>query len=361
MNSPRISFGIIVLNGEPFTRYNLRALYPFAHQIIVAEGAGPWAYHMAGPEGHSVDGTLEVLRRFQREEDPEGKVTVVTAEDEGYPDGFWPGEKDEQSQAYAKRATGDWLWQVDIDEFYQPEDMQRVSLYLKSHPDTTCLTFNFYHFWGGFNFRLEGGLLMSRSFAGEPWGACRRVFKWGPGYRYLTHRPPTLVNAEGQDLAQLQKRNLSRQTHLSPIFMFHYSNLFPSQVLPKGQYFAHHGSRAGLSQRHNFESFMQPLDEKKAVRIFDHWGTFNWLKRFPGNHPPTIKALRRDLECGSFELEMRPVDDIERILNSRCYQRKVLFLYLLEILRSYYKQIISFNKVIVRKFITYVANYYLLT
>ena len=40
---PRISFGIIVLNGEPFTRYNLRALYPFAHQIIVAEGGGPLA------------------------------------------------------------------------------------------------------------------------------------------------------------------------------------------------------------------------------------------------------------------------------------------------------------------------------
>ena len=35
---PRISFGIIVFNGEPFTRYCLRALYPFAHEIIVVEG-----------------------------------------------------------------------------------------------------------------------------------------------------------------------------------------------------------------------------------------------------------------------------------------------------------------------------------
>ena len=38
-NFSRITFGIIVLNGEPFVRYNLRAIYPFAHQIIVAEGA----------------------------------------------------------------------------------------------------------------------------------------------------------------------------------------------------------------------------------------------------------------------------------------------------------------------------------
>ena len=35
---PRVTFGIIVLNGEPFTRYCLRSLYPFAHQIIVVEG-----------------------------------------------------------------------------------------------------------------------------------------------------------------------------------------------------------------------------------------------------------------------------------------------------------------------------------
>ena len=28
---PKVTFGIIVLNGEPFVRYCLRSLYPFAH------------------------------------------------------------------------------------------------------------------------------------------------------------------------------------------------------------------------------------------------------------------------------------------------------------------------------------------
>ena len=50
--------------------------------------------------------------------EPEDELVIVTAEDDGHPNGFWPGEKDEQSRAYAKRATGDYLWQVDIDEFY---------------------------------------------------------------------------------------------------------------------------------------------------------------------------------------------------------------------------------------------------
>lgn len=138
---PKITFGIIVLNGEPFTRYNLRALYPFAHQIIVIEGAVPAAASIATPDGHSTDGTLEILRRFKEQEDPENKVTIVTAEDEGHPNGFWPGEKDEMSQAYAKRATGNYLWQVDIDEFYKPNDMQSIIQLLKKDQTITAVSF----------------------------------------------------------------------------------------------------------------------------------------------------------------------------------------------------------------------------
>ena len=50
---PRVSFGMIVLNGMPFVPYNLLALYPFAHQIIVVEGAAPGAAGIATPAGHS--------------------------------------------------------------------------------------------------------------------------------------------------------------------------------------------------------------------------------------------------------------------------------------------------------------------
>jgi hypothetical protein len=163
---PKITFGIIVLNGEPFTRYNLQALYPFAHQIIVVEGASPNAAHVATAAGHSTDATLDILRHFQAEADPENKLILVTAEDEGHPNGFWPGEKDQQSQAYARRATGDWLWQIDIDEFYNPDDMLRVCTYLRAHPYTTCLTFNAFHFWGGFDYLVEGGLFMHPNFQG---------------------------------------------------------------------------------------------------------------------------------------------------------------------------------------------------
>jgi hypothetical protein len=334
LDIPRITFGIIVLNGEPFTRYNLRALYPFAHQIIVVEGASFRAAHVATSDGHSIDNTLEVLCRFKREEDPDDKITIVTAEDAGYPNGFWPGEKDEQSQAYAKRATGDWLWQVDIDEFYRPEDMQRVCEYILAHPDTTCLTFNAYHFWGGFDYLVEGGLFMSHRFQGERWGAYRRVFRWEPGYRYASHRPPTVRDALGKDITGDKKYNLSRLPSFAPVYMYHYTNLFPTQVIPKGAYYANQDWVVGLTQRKNFESFLAPVDENRATRIYDHYGTYNWLRLFSGQHPPTILVLRSDLQRGYFTLEMRRVDDIELVLGSAKYNRKVRLLYKIEWLRT---------------------------
>ena len=74
---PHITFGIIVLNGEPFVRYNLRALYPFAHEIIVVEGAVKTANEIATKDGHSRDGTLEALFRFKDEEDHDDKIQII--------------------------------------------------------------------------------------------------------------------------------------------------------------------------------------------------------------------------------------------------------------------------------------------
>jgi len=341
-----ITFGIIVLNGEPFTRYNLKSLYPFAHQIIVVEGSSPRFAFNASPEGHSIDSTLELLRTFKREEDPENKITIVTAEDEGYPNGFWPGHQTEQSQAYAKRATGNWLWQVDIDEFYQPEDIDRIINFLLAHPATTCLTFNSYHFWGGFDYILQGGLLMSRSFQGEPWGAFRRVFKWDLGYRYVDHEPPTVCNTEGKEITHICKHNMSRQSAFPPIYLYHYTNIFPSQVVPKGKFYLYLST--GGSQKANFENFTEKIDQKKGIRIFDHFGTYNWLRRFDGNHPPIIDKLRQHLDNGLLKIQLRPVDDISTLLSSYKYFLITNLLFNVEKMRSYFSHSIYFSKIIIK-------------
>ena len=220
---PKVTFGIIVLNGEPFTRYCLRALYPFAHEIIVVEGATVSASTIATSDGHSTDDTLETLYHFKTEEDPNDKVKIITK------NGFW-SEKDEQSQAYAEKATGDYLWQVDIDEFYKEKDMQCILKMMQKDPNITAVSFKQITFWGGCNYVTDGWYLRRGA------AIYHRLFKWGPGYCYATHRPPTVYDPQGANLRELKWIN-GYQLAQKGIFLYHYSLVFPKQVLDKCIYY----------------------------------------------------------------------------------------------------------------------------
>ena len=220
---------MIVLNGIPFLRYNLLSLYPFAHEIIVVEGACRASAEVCSSTGHSIDGTLEVLRRFKEEDDPDNKLVIVIAEDEGMPDGFW-NEKNEMSQAYARRSIGDYLWQIDVDEFYLKNDMQHVAGIL-AEGEFTAVSFPFYNFWGGPGYVLDGYADRRED------RRVNRIFKWSPGSRYVSHRPPTVQNAAGVDMSSinwLDSREMSRRG----IFMYHYDMILPVQAYRKSRYYS---------------------------------------------------------------------------------------------------------------------------
>ena len=302
--SPRVSFGIIVLNGEPFIRYTLRALYPYAHEIIVVEGAAPAALNIATAGGHSRDGTLATLHDFKTNEDPDGKLQIVTR------DGFW-SEKDEMSQAYAERATGDYLWQVDVDEFYQPADMEAVLAMLAEDPSITAVSFDTITFWGAPSYYVDSWYL--RRGAAE----YHRLFKWGAGYRYLTHRPPTVLDADGRDLragrwirgAELRQRGIR---------MYHYSLLLPKQVLEKCEYY----SRAQWAQRQQaldwaYTAYLALERPYHAHNVDDYPGC---LYRYDGDHPPAALRMWRAISAPDSGYEIRPRDDIEALLNSWAYR-----------------------------------------
>lgn len=309
MIEPRITFGMIVLTGEPFVLYNLRALYQFAHQIIVVEGACPSAGEVATLDGHSLDNTLRVLRRFQEEEDPEHKLTVVTAEDEGHPDGFWI-EKDEMSQAYAKRATGNYLWQIDSDEFYLPKDIGAVIEMLKCTPRITAVTFPMYTFWGGLNYRVDS--LYLRTFE------VHRIFAWGKGYRYMSHRPPTVVDEQGIDLRSINSLSAKVLAHRG-IYMYHYELLFPKQVIDKCRYYSRVPWSGDFS---NLGEWVQEcyLQLKMPYRVHMIYAQPSWLERFLKPHPPQVKEMVKAVEGGSYPgFSLRGVTDIEGLLSRPSY------------------------------------------
>lgn len=306
---PRVSFGIIVLNGEPFTRHCLRALYPYAHEILVVEGGSRHAAHACTPDGHSTDGTLQTLRRFVAEEDPDGKVQLITRE------GFW-SEKDEQSNAYATRATGDWLWQVDIDEFYRPEDMEAILARLAAEPDITGAAFHTRNAWGDLHTRVNGLHLLAMG------QVFRRLFRWGRGYRYATHRPPTVLDPHGRDLTQ--GRWISgADMEARGIVLYHYSLLFPRHVEAKCGYYESL-SEGARRERAWFEDGYMRLN--RPFHVFNVSSQISWLEPWEGAHPPAVLDMMQDIEAGRIAEPLRPMTDVHALVARPSYRMMIRLL-----------------------------------
>jgi len=306
---PRVTIGMIVFNGEPFIRYNLRSVYPFAHQIVVVEGAVPGSAATARNDGHSSDGTLESVKSFCSEEDPEGKVVLVVAEDEGHVDGFWKGEKTQQSQAFASRATGDYLWQVDVDEFYQPHDMEKILQTLTERPELTAVSFHQTAFWGDLETFVDGWYL--RRGAAE----FHRLFRWEPGYSYVEHRPPTVLDQSGHDLRDqcwLRGRDLAEQG----VRLYHYSLLLPKQVREKERYYQAAGWRAEADEWCEQVYF----GLRRPFRVHNVYQYLSWLEGYSGEHPPEVRRMWRHVVEGRLGIETRNNDDVRRLLSSPAYR-----------------------------------------
>ena len=293
---PRITFGMIVLNGEPFIRYALRALYPYAHEIIVVEGATQGAKNVATDNGHSRDTTLETLHTFKAEEDPEDKLMIITQ------DGFW-SEKDEMSQAYAERATGDYLWQVDVDEFYMPQDIESILAMLRHDPTITAVSFKTLTFWGAPEYIVDSWYLRRGA------DLYHRLFKWGEGYTYVTHRPPTVHNSHSQSMKDLHWIT-------ADVPMYHYSLLLPKQVIEKCDYYSHAewAKRQGALDWAN-NAYLS-LNRPYHVHNIEQYP--GWLERYTDDHPPQLLAMWDNLADSNYNL--RQTDDIEQLLNSASYR-----------------------------------------
>lgn len=307
----KITFGILALNAQPLLEYNLRALYPYAHEIIVVEGATRAAASLAGPDGHSSDDTLTMLKTFKINSDPEHKLSIVSAINEGYPDGFWP-EKNEMSSAYAKRATGDWLWQVDSDEFYMEEDLLAIVRMLEKDETISAVSFPYVEFFGGFSYRTIGAWHLYE----HP--RFHRLFRWKKNYTYLAHRPPTVIDENG---INLRKKHWVDNPHSRqrPILLFHYSYVFPKQASQKVGYYSHvEWTRAFKNnQRWMTEEY---LALKHPMFLGERgWPNLQWLERYTDKHPAVIEQIKNDLGSGRVTEVQRSSSDIEELLASPIY------------------------------------------
>ena len=317
-NIPLITFGIIVLNGEPFLHYNLRSIYPYAHQIIIVEGAVRSASKNATPDGHSRDGTLENIYRFKDKEDKEDKVQIISR------DGFW-NEKDEMSVVYAQKATGKFLWQIDVDEFYHSEDIEKVIDIIGKDPSVSGLSFCWKNFWGGFNYLANGWEYSDHL---NRMNGIRRVFRWSQNYKYISHRPPTVVDDKNRNLCEMNWLGPDATSKFG-IYCYHYGMVFPGQAKEKTQYYlnmweSHKGMKVWYRDTY--------CQLKNPFSILHGMKPPSWLTRFKDEHPHSVRQLMNDIRTGKVNVEVRGTEDIENLLNSTWYQ---IFTFILKLRNAY--------------------------
>ena len=198
-----------------------------------------------------------------------------------------------------------------MDEFYRAEEMARVLAMLGDDPTITAVTFKQITFWGGLDYKVDGWYLRR--------GATyyHRLFKWGRGYSYATHRPPTVLDDQGRNLRGLHwidgETLAARDIHL-----YHYSLLLPKQVMEKCDYYANAewARRAGAVQWAQ-DAF---LSLRRPFRVHNVYNFLSWLERYSGPHPDQIQTMVHDMRTGGVSgVSLRETADIERLLASPWY------------------------------------------
>ena len=270
--SPCFSFGMIVFNGGEFLRQVLDSIYDFAHEIIVIEGAERNAWCLANPDGSSTDDTIQILRSYP---DPMCKLKVIQ--------GKWRN-KVEQSNAYMACATGDYVWQIDDDEIYNSADLERISRILKSEPQATSVAFYWVNFFSSFR-RI---MVPSDMYTVEIW----RLFRFRPGYRFISHRPPTVLDPEtGLIMNNICPIRASR-TAQEGIFIYHYSYMTDRQIQEKEIYHRNLRLYEARVGRHLLHRAVLKLLRPGWLRRFHDQLEGRWLQ-VPG---VAERRLRRDQE-----------------------------------------------------------------
>ena len=171
------------------------------------------------------------------------------------------------------------------------------------------MSFPFIDFWSRPGYALGSSKLLRRN-------EVHRLFKWGDGYTYVTHQPPIVHDDTGRDLRTLNWVR-PETTGRMGIVMRHYSHLLPSQMEQKAHIYRSQDPRGlGESLTWYEESY---LTLHRPYHVERHYYWPSWLQRYDGPHPPQVHAMMDDIAAGRLDVQLRVIDDAERLLNSRWY------------------------------------------
>ncbi|MHA2219841.1 MAG: glycosyltransferase, partial [Candidatus Hodarchaeales archaeon] len=174
---PSVTALLIAYNSMPFIEYTINMVSKFADRIIVVEGAISKVVEITG-SASSNDGTLEYLVDLWKHHKIE---LLILKENE-----CWENKMAMQN-AGLKIVNTDYLWLVDVDEFYLDNDILRIMTILKEEkPD--LINFHALNFFKGKDYIISGGGSKFKLNSSR----ISRVFRIEEGCNFISHRPPTL-------------------------------------------------------------------------------------------------------------------------------------------------------------------------
>ena len=274
----KITFGMIVLNGDQVLEETLASVYPYAHQILIAEG--PVSYWQQQGYTTSADGTNDILNSFP---DPDNKIKIVHSQ---------YTEKDDQCNAYMQFLDDetDYIWNLDCDEVFKPEDIETVISLLEKERYTS-VGFKSITFYGGFDHYLSGF---------EEGAEFIRVRKVYPGSYWQTHRPPTIAHKIDNPWPE-KHLNFNDLADNYDVRMYHYSYVFPDQVYNKIKYYKEYLSKENCIDNYFGQVYLPWItgDEQQRQTIEQRYRGVHefkpayrgecFTKEFTGEHPQVVK------------------------------------------------------------------------
>lgn len=299
VNKLKIAIGMIVYEGDHVLRQSLDSIYPFASQIMIAEGPVRFFQNCGGHT--SGDKTNDIIDNFS---DPDGKLQVTHGQYE---------EKDDQCRAYMPflKEDADYVWNIDSDEVHNPEDVEKIIKLLRDEKYTS-VGIRPLSFYGSFDHYITGWEEKKDQFL--------RIFKVYPGSTWKTHRPPTIEHKVQTILAP---NHLDSETLYNEhgVRMFHYSYVFPRQVVTKIAYY-----KAAVSKEKVIDDYFEEvyipwvtgdeIDREMLEQGFK--GVHEWkpeyrtptmTAKYDGPHPPAIEATMDQLKA-EFDRQMKCWDKI---------------------------------------------------
>ena len=260
----------IVLNMGDLLPFSLRSIYDYVDKIIIGEGAVLNAKHMATPNGHSLDNTLEAIKSFP---DPNGKIKLITK------DGFWR-DKSEVLDACASQVKSSWLLRIDGDEVFKKADIEKLRRFTQKDKDTFTVYCKFIHFWKNPHTIIKGGI----------WDRSPHVtlFRTDNGIHHAGYHHCFPRDNLGRDLRRHPYYH-DKQKRLNNVHVYHYGYMRNAERIKEKLVFF--GKRNGK------------LSENEAEKQIKKHGWFSGklnpehrLEPFRGTHPEVMEEYFRRLK-----------------------------------------------------------------